>query len=873
MTKIERKNLYQPQQVSQGFNPQQAPDLTSLLRENNQIMERDIEAQERVDDMAFDNEEQMMSLRHELENKEFEQLLKFSKSGTELAINLRKGQIENEEAEASALFYENMSAVGSAELMHDEAMAELNGMRDSDNELANAAFQKGAPYDIVRRIRNLSEHGRAAYMEEMALNAGSMYRQFQDDQLASNQGTIMLGNTKVQINQPEDIPQFSGVLAHNRKEFIKQFGLSEMSAGLQAKAFKLMYEQDAKLSNEFQTNYNIDKGEEDRQTTIESVKLGTLSAQQGLDLLANTPGANGKGSYGYKEAHKLYIEEAVDLYQRDPMRADSMMEEYGELELNGRKFKDIHDDKILDYHTKKREVNEKAFKAFDKDGARQLRQRQQAILTAALENPNFTKADADQEIREYLKEAVRLQQPAVVPKALENMWQNLSADSEKIESMMREQENKKNAYALDPEELQYLPPQVRDKYMKEAQAQQKARLGDLDTVLDTAEALVTKHPHVMAGKGAEGAGISKLIAADLKKLIRKDVVEGLRNDPNASARVLAEQALASRLADFEKGIEDPKSQYYIGDGSGGRIFTNYLPDGTESTSKLLQGLARAERLKARIRNEGFGVLDDKLLVANTYKELEEHVNHYRKSGVLPSSVIQMASTFNLDPFEVLNRQIGVYNKYQQGDKLDAIEVFHQSQQEVTNTLRNAVKFVMRGQGNQTMVNRLTNDRWPVRSALAQVVPAKGGLQGLTPQDYKDLAYVVSAEAARGTSDIYAVAASVLNRVADPRFPNTVREVMMQDKQYEAVTIGTAHDDPELEAELSSENGQRMIVGMLRRLQGRTDFKGLSQRHNMGPGDVLVDSTGNFFHYSGQTLGSGPWTGEKPTHYMKFISQE
>ena len=75
MAKIERQNLYRVQQVSQGFNPQTAPDVISLLRENNQIMERDIEAQERVDDMAFDNEEQMMLLRQELENKEFEQLL------------------------------------------------------------------------------------------------------------------------------------------------------------------------------------------------------------------------------------------------------------------------------------------------------------------------------------------------------------------------------------------------------------------------------------------------------------------------------------------------------------------------------------------------------------------------------------------------------------------------------------------------------------------------------------------------------------------------------------------------------------------------------------------------------------------------------
>lgn len=873
MTQIERRNLYQPQQVSQGFNPAQAPDITPLLRQNQQIMQRDLEAQTRVSQMAFDTEEQMMNLRHNLENREFEQLMSFSKTGQELATNVVKAKIEDDEAEASALFYEQMSAVGTAEEEYDEAKAELYGMRDSDNELANAAFSSGVPYDIVRRIRSLSPHGRAAYMEEMALNAGTMYRSFQDQELSSNQGTIMLGDQEVRLNDPQDIPQFSGVLAYNRKEFIKQNGIHKLPPGLQAKAFKLMYEQDAKLSNEFQTNYNIDKGEDDRQTFSQQVKSASLSAQQALDLIANTPGKNGKGAYGYKEAHKFYIEEAVALYQSDPMRADSMMEEYGELELNGRKFKDIHDDKIIDYHTKKREESEKAFKAYDKGNARQLLLRKQAILEAARNNPDFTQADADNEIRAYLKEAVDLQQPAVIPKDLENMWQNLSSGAEKIEEMMREQENKKNAYALDPEELQYLPPQVRDKYMKEAQAQQKARLGDLDSFLDAANDFITKHPMVAAGKGLEGAGISKLIAADFKKLIRQEVVNGLRDDPNASARTLAEQALAKHTATFEKGITDPNSRYYIGDGTGGKIFTKYLPEAGDSVSNQLQALERATRLRQRVANEGITVLDDKLLVANTYEELKQQVKNYRRTGVLPAATISLASTYNWDPFEVLNRQIGVFNKYQQGDKLDAIEVFHQSQQEVTNTLRNAVKFVMRGQGNQTMVNRLTNDRWPVRSALAQVVPAKGGLQGLTPQDYRDLAYVVSAEAARGTSDIYAVAASVLNRVADPRFPNTVREVMMQDKQYEAVTKGMAYDDPELEAELSSENGQRMIAGMLRRLQGRTDFKGVTQRHNMGPGDVLVDSAGNFFHYSGQTLGSGPWTGEKPTHYMKFISQE
>ena len=874
MKEIERRNLYQPQQVSQGFNPATAPDITPLLRENFRRQQADREANARMDAKAFEREEQLMKLRHAVEDRETEALLSFSKTGFEFVQGIREGQVEEERAQASALFYENMSAIDVADKAHDAAMAELYGFRDDDAEAANAAFQKGAPYEIVRRIRELSDHGKAAYMEEMAINAGTMYRQFQDGQLGEAQGSIVLGDKEVALNNPEDPTEFSGVLAHNRKEFIKRMGIYAMTPGLQAKAMKLMHAEDAKLTNEFTTGYNKEKGANDRQGAAQQFKNGSITAQQALDLVANTPGKNGKGSFGYSDAHKFFIDEAASLYATNPLRADAMIEEYGELELNGRKFKDIHDDKILDYHTKKREAIQNLFDSENKAGKTSLLQRKQAILRAAAENPEFTQADADNEIREYLKEAVRLNQPAVIPTDLTNMWQNLSAGAERLEAIMREQENKKNANALDPEEIAQLPVAVRDKYMKDAVAQQKARLGDIEPFLKSAEALVTKHPMVAAGKGLEGADISILIAADMKKLIRQDVIDGLKMDPDANVRQLAEQSLATHRVKFEKGLLDPNSHYYIGAGGDGeRLFSKYLPSASDAASKRLVVLKQSQNLRQRVSNEGYRAFDDKLLIAGSFTELAKQVKDYNKTGILPAGAVQAAVTFGMNPFELLNRQIGVYNKFQQGDKLDYIQTFQESQQQVTGSLRRAVNFIQNGLANQTMVERLTNDRWPVRSALAQVVPAKGGLQGLTPQDYKDLAYVVSAEAARGTKDIYAVAASVLNRVADPRFPNTVREVMMADRQYEAVTIGKAYDDPELEAELSSPEGQRMIVGMLRRLQGRTDFKGVTQRHNMGPGDVLVDNAGNFFHYSGQTVGSGPWTGEKPTHYMKFISQE
>ena len=59
---------------------------------------------------------------------------------------------------------------------------------------------------------------------------------------------------------------------------------------------------------------------------------------------------------------------------------------------------------------------------------------------------------------------------------------------------------------------------------------------------------------------------------------------------------------------------------------------------------------------------------------------------------------------------------------------------------------------------------------------------------LTPLDYQNLAKVVQVEAAQNTADEFCVAASVLNRVASDRFPNTVSEVVYAPGQYEAYIL-------------------------------------------------------------------------------------
>ncbi len=124
---------------------------------------------------------------------------------------------------------------------------------------------------------------------------------------------------------------------------------------------------------------------------------------------------------------------------------------------------------------------------------------------------------------------------------------------------------------------------------------------------------------------------------------------------------------------------------------------------------------------------------------------------------------------------------------------------------------------------------------------------------LPPHSYTCLAEVVQVEARRFTDDEYGVAASVLNRVASPDFPDTVCSVVYSKGQYEGVSQNyTLRADPDLVEKLKSPEGQMKIVDALKVLDGRTDFKGQSQLwHRVPSEDPMFHPEGNFYHYHWQ----------------------
>ena len=146
---------------------------------------------------------------------------------------------------------------------------------------------------------------------------------------------------------------------------------------------------------------------------------------------------------------------------------------------------------------------------------------------------------------------------------------------------------------------------------------------------------------------------------------------------------------------------------------------------------------------------------------------------------------------------------------------------------------------------------------------------------LTAKQFRDLAYGVSGEAQRKTDDEYGVAAAILNRVADPRYPNSIMNVLSQNNpiQYAAYYDGSMHHDENLQMKLSSQAGQTAIIRALRELEGRDSFKGTEMYKHMGEGDVKFSRRGNFYHYSEQRGKNDPPPSSIPTHYLRFIQNQ
>ena len=128
----------------------------------------------------------------------------------------------------------------------------------------------------------------------------------------------------------------------------------------------------------------------------------------------------------------------------------------------------------------------------------------------------------------------------------------------------------------------------------------------------------------------------------------------------------------------------------------------------------------------------------------------------------------------------------------------------------------------------------------------------GALSSLTDKDFDDLAFAVSSEAALGTDDEFGVAANIVTRLRSGKYGSSIGEIINAPGQYEGVYTGRSKASPQIAARFKTPEGRQKIEQFIKKLDGRTEFKGQTMLKNrVESEDPMFDPKGNFYHYSWQ----------------------
>ena len=869
MNELNLESQFRASQLSQGFNPVKAPNVDPLLRERQQDQLNELSNVQKAELQNIETKQNIQKYDQLIQNENVQKLSQFSdtlwKAGQMFAKEYIKGRI----AKTTEEFYQNKEQREQARAGYVEQEQGASALHTQFQLAAVDSTKAGAPYEVSKELERRSGWDQYQYAILTAKEAAANFESIAEDRLKTDNTVVNYvdqnGNQKqVAINsQLKTRQEQQIVMSRIRQDYMADTGLSLINPGLLAEhAFPTIDEASLKLNKAAEKGYAINRGYIDRESAFgvleDTYKTNQFAASQYLNSVAITPDQNGK-TIGYPGAHKKFFEELTALYKSNPEAADAILKQYENIELNGRKFSTLQRDRIDDFKKaiynaqkieRENELYDKKIVAEDaiRKGIEYLQSR-----------GDYTEGDVADLIRRGQELYAQAGIAWSAPEALQNLWQNASMGGAELDERRKRLKLLEQRHALTPEILEKEHPILQKEFEQSTARQQKMREGFHGDHLKDIETLVKRNPYVTA-KGVDVLG-GNVIVTDLQRKYMSRVNELIEG--GMDRRAAADKVLLEINNEFTEGIKNQKSKYYYDVQGGG--FSQYF--GQAGAGAF--GSVRATKDKLNTIRNLYSTLGQRALtspeIIGSREEIVAMRNRFQAQGEISERVQLVAKMLHANPMQVLNEQLKAIGE----DPLETYAELLKKSNQVTPDIQRQLNTIMSGAGNQMMAQRLHNDRWSIRSGMAQYVPASGGLKGLTEEDYKYLAYVVSAEAARGTADEYAVAASVLNRVAHPAFPNTVKDVIFQAKQYEAVEKNIAYDDPKLAAKLASPEGQRLIVGMMHRLKGRTDFKGTTQRHNMGLGDVLVDDAGNFFHYAGQT-GKGAWTGPIPTEYLRFI---
>jgi len=632
---------YQSLARAQGFGQEQVPDLTGLLRQNQQTEQQN-----------FSNLSQAWNRIPKEEG--LVDLAQFSQTLTNTLVTAAKEQGEKQKAEGIALFYEDQQAQQLALIEHQTQAAGVKAVDQAATEVAADALKQGVPFEVADKLKSLSGWKKYGYAQATALAGGQGYKSWMLNQLQSNKNQVVLNagtpnERSVTINSQDlDVNESAAVRAHLRTQYLRESGLANLSPGLQAQAFQPMHTADAELHGLARKEFAIRKSGEDEQSYIRQYaqdgQLGSLITN--LTTLVDSEGRPYGTAGAWKRVQQLLTDRALggedvdwaSIYKQEVPWAKGKT--FGE--LYGKPGQRL---KVLETEiTKAKIAFAKQQDALDDLNKATLVREYSADLRS---RPNgFTLEDVKR-FQDDLEKRGYGRSPE-----LDSLGASLSLDAEQIKSLDKQAKQLYDVGMLRTSFTRTLPPELFSKWNQFAQFQESTQ--DIPESKVHIDGIAN---HVKATTGASSVknlgGRDTLITGELQRKYKKTVATmlatGQFTDPIQAHNAAYEQT----INEYDVGFKTKGHRYFYQNG-----FPNYMvqigakADARAANQWLLDRYNRIKALGGMTR-----ALKTPELIMSKDRLEQVSQSYGTPSFNFPPEVMHFAQQYNISPLKILNDQL------------------------------------------------------------------------------------------------------------------------------------------------------------------------------------------------------------------------
>lgn len=638
------QSFFQPQYQgavqAQGFQQRQVPDISGLLRQQQQTEQQ--------------NYQNLAEAYNRMPKQEgLTALADFSDTLSKALVTFAQARNEKQKAEGISQFYEDQAAQQQALEEHERQLAPVREFDYASKAAASDAMDQGVPFEVADKLKQLSGWKKYGYAQAAAMAAGDGYKSWMLTQLQSNEGLVTLNagtpeERTVKINSQElTVAESAAVRAELRTRYLQQSGLANLSAGLQAQAFKPMHQADSEMNGLARLNYSIRKSQEDEQILvrdfINNKDLGSLIT--GLTSLVDQ---NGK-AYGNKGAiartRQLIADmaaqgEDVDFKQlrNQPVPWDKKGRTFGELYGKAGQWLSGLETEVARAKIARASLENQQWEVKRHNTVK-------GLVDDYRSRPSFTKADIEEGQRFLVSQGYGRSSE------LDALGATISEDALYVSERQKEAERKRITGTLTPEYVNTLPPELFNTYAPVAAAQAKAtQTPAAKASMDSLENHIKTFTKVGPLKDLEG--IPTLIVADLQREYLQELAKASVMPDFEANQVQYERAAIKTVLDnfaVNSKAGSGHAHEYVKGG-----FPNYFKSASVTAGQTREWM-KSRYQKIQDKNGLMNALKDPefgLMSKERYAQISQS---YGTPGFhFPPEVTHFSNKYNIPPITIMN---------------------------------------------------------------------------------------------------------------------------------------------------------------------------------------------------------------------------